>query len=27
MNPNPFASDLAGLPSDLAAEFEDHLME
>lgn len=27
MNSNPFASDLAGLPPDLAAEFEDHLME
>ncbi|MFM7555048.1 MAG: permease prefix domain 1-containing protein [Verrucomicrobiota bacterium] len=27
MNSNPFASDLAGLPSDLAAELEDHLME
>ena len=27
MNPNPFASDLTGLPAHLAAEFEDHLME
>ena len=27
MNSNPFSSDLAGLPTQVAAELEDHLME